>query len=243
MRSPSKSRFTNDAMRRQGLFMLVACMLALILGAARGAMAQSDLASTLAGMDGAAAKFSSISGDIEYTKVTVLVNDFSTEKGRIYFDKSKGKLRVMLAFTQPAEKYVLFSDGKVQLYQPKIAEVQEFTLGKNQDMLEQFLLLGFGTSGTEMQKSYTAVYKGREKLDGEDAVRLDLTPKAQSVASKLTRIELWLSPTTWQPLQQKFYEPSKDYLIARYRGLKLNAKIDAGSLKLPIRGKVKTTKH
>jgi len=202
-----------------------------------------DLASTIAGMDAAAGKFTSVTGDIDYTKVTVLVNDSSTEKGRIYFEKNKGKLRVMLAFTQPAAKYVLFADGKVQLYQPRIAEVQEFTLGKNQDMLEQFLLLGFGTSGTEMLKSYNAVFKGPEKVDGEDAVRVDLTPKTPSVARKLTRIELWLSPHTWQPIQQKFYEPSKDYLTARYRGLQLNAKISSKDLRLPIRGKVKTTKH
>ena len=109
--------------------------------------------------------------------------------------------------------------------------------------LEQFLLLGFGTSGTDLQKSYTPVYKGREKVDGEDAVRLDLTPKAAGVASKLTRIELWLSPTTWQPVQQKFYEPSKDYLIARYRNLQLNTKIPSKSLQLQLRGNVKTVKH
>ena len=203
----------------------------------------ADLASTITGMDAAAAKFSSVTGDIDYTKVTVLVNDFSTEKGKIYFQKDKSKLRVMLAFAQPAEKFVLFADGKVQLYQPKIAEVQEFTLGKNQDMLEQFLLLGFGTSGTEMLKSYNAIYKGSEKVDGEDAIRLDLTPKSPSVASKLTRIELWLSPQTWQPVQQKFYEPSKDYLVARYRGLQLNSKISSKNLQLQLRGKVKTVKH
>lgn len=233
--------------RWQALFMRLACMFALALPAraplAGLARAQSDLASTIAGMDAAAARFTSVAGDIDYTKVTVLVNDFSTEKGRIFFEKSKGRLRVMLAFTHPAEKYVLFTDGKVQLYQPKIAEVQEFTLGRNQDMLEQFLLLGFGTSGSEMQKSYTAVYRGREKVDEEDAVRLDLTPKSPSVAAKLTRIELWLSPSTWQPIQQKFHEPSRDYLIARYRNLQLNAKIPARSLQLPLRGKVKTTKH
>lgn len=222
--------------------MAFSCMTALAL-AIPAARAQSDLSSTIAGMDAAATKFASVTGDIEYTKVTVIVNDFSTEKGKIFFEKSKGKLRVMLAFTQPAEKFVLFTDGKVQLYQPKIAEVQEFTLGKNQNMLEQFLLLGFGTSGTEMLKSYTAVYKGREKVDGEDAIRLDLTPKSSGVGAKLTRIELWLSPTTWQPIQQKFYEPSKDYLIARYRGLQLNTKIPSKSLQLHLRGKVKTTKH
>lgn len=242
--------FPASALRAACGMLSTALFIALSWGSV-GHAQSDDLASTLAGMDQASAQFASVTGDIEYTKVTVIVNDFSTERGKIFFEKSKGKLRVMLNFTHPAEKFVLFSDGKVQLYQPKIAEVQEFSLGKNQNMLEQFLLLGFGTSGSELQKSYQVSFKGREAVDGpagkpadkEEAIRLDLTPKSQGVANKLTRIELWLSPQTWQPIQQKFYEPSKDYLIARYRGVKLNAKIPAKSLQLPLRGKVKTTKH
>jgi len=222
---------------------LAGCIAPLITRASQAEAETLDLASVLKGMDMAAAQFKSVTGNIEYTKVTVIVNDFSTERGKIFFEKAKGKLRVMLAFTDPAEKYVLFSSGKVSLYQPKIAEVHEFTLGKNQDLLEQFLLLGFGTNGTELQKSYQVSFKGRETLDGEAALRLDLIPRSQGVAVKLTRIELWLSPQTWQPLQQKFYEPSKDYLIARYRSLQQNTKIAGRNLQLPLRGKVKTTKH
>src|SRR3990170_756160 len=73
---------------------------------------RSGLQSVLAGMDQAALRFASMAADLEYTKVTVIVDDHSTERGRIFFEKSKGKLRVMLAFSSPAEKYVLFQDGK-----------------------------------------------------------------------------------------------------------------------------------
>src|ERR1051326_4535584 len=65
------------------------------------------LAEVLAGMDKAAASFTSMTGDLEYTKVTVIVNDHSTQTGKVYFEKAGGKTRVMLAFTSPAEKYVL----------------------------------------------------------------------------------------------------------------------------------------
>jgi len=196
----------------------------------------------LSGMDGAAARFSSVAADLEYTKVTVLVDDRSTEKGKIYFEKSKGKLRVMLAFQEPAEKYVLFSNGKVSIYRPKIAEVEEYSLANSEGLLEQFLLLGFGTSGSELQKSYQVALKGEEDLDGETAVHLDLVPKDPKVAARLVHIELWLSPKTWQPLQQKFYEPSKDFLIARYRNLLHNTKLAAKSFQLPLRGKIRTVR-
>ena len=201
-----------------------------------------NLEGILAGIDRAAASFTSVSADLEYTKVTVIVDDHSTEHGNIYFEKSKGKLRVMLAFQQPSEKYVLFSNGKVSIYRPKIAVVEEYTLANNQELLEQFLLLGFGTSGSDLQETYQVTLMGGATLDGEAAVHLDLIPKNPEVSTRLQRIELWLSPETWQPLQQKFYEPSKDYLIARYRNSRQNTKLPGKNFELPVRGKVRTVR-
>jgi outer membrane lipoprotein-sorting protein len=194
-------------------------------------------------MDRAAAQFHSVAADLEYTKVTVIVDDHSTEHGKIFFEKTQGKLRVMLAFEQPAEKYVLFSDGKVSIYRPKIGEIEEYSLANNQGLLEQFLLLGFGTSGTELQESYTVVVKGEETLDGQPVVHLELVPKDAKVVARLQRIELWLSPKSWQPVQQKFVEPSKDYLIARYRDVEHNAKIASKSFQFPVRGKVRIVRR
>ncbi|OFW08634.1 MAG: hypothetical protein A3G20_01045 [Acidobacteria bacterium RIFCSPLOWO2_12_FULL_59_11] len=215
---------------------------------AGGSVSQSSadhqkLPAILEGMNQAAARFKSVAGNLEYTKVTVIVNDISTETGKIYFEKAKGKPRVMLAFTNPAEKYVLLADGKLSIYRPKIAEVEEFSLAERQDLVEQFLLLGFGTGGEELQKSYQTAFLGEEKLDGQRAVHLELTPQSAQVVAQLKRIELWLSPETWQPLQQKFLEPSGDYLIARYRGLQQNVKIPAKNLRLPLRGNVHTVQH
>ena len=205
----------------------------------------ATLETTLAAMDQAAARFSSVTGNLEYTKVTVIVNDRSTERGTISFEKAKGKTRVLLAFREPAEKYVLFEGSKVSFYRPKIAEVQEYDLAQRQGLVEQFLLLGFGTAGSELEKAYRIVWRGEEALDPGTpgrAVHLELTPKSAQGSARLKQIELWLSPENWQPVQQKFWEPSGDYLIARYSGLKLNTKIPAKNFKLPLRGKVKTVR-
>lgn len=204
--------------------------------------ASRTLETVLAGMDQAAARFSSLSADLEYTKVTVIVDDRSTETGKIYFEKTKSQPRVMLAFQQPAEKYVLFSDGKVSIYRPRIAVIEEYSLTNNQGLLEQFLLLGFGTPGSQLQKNYRVSLKGEADWEGTTAVLLELLPKNSAVSSRLERIELWLSTETWQPLQQTFYEPSKDYLIARYRNSRHNEKLPAKLFALPVRGKVRTVR-
>ncbi|MBI4460737.1 MAG: outer membrane lipoprotein carrier protein LolA [Acidobacteria bacterium] len=204
---------------------------------------QQKLQAVFAGMDQAATRFKSVVGNLDYTKFTVIVNDASTEKGTMYFEKAKGQPRVLLAFNEPAEKYVLLAGGKVSIYRPKIAEVEEYSLAERQNLVEQFLLLGFGTAGAELQKSYQVAFVGEEKLDGQRAYRLELIPKAGKVAAQLKRIEIWLSPDTWQPLQQKFLEPSGDYLLARYSGLQQNVKIPAKNLRLPLQGNVRTVRH
>ena len=208
----------------------------------RPAVAAYTEDTTLAGMDQAATRFATVTGNLEYTKVTVLVNDRSTERGTIYFEKAKGKTRVMLAFREPAEKYVLFQGTKVSFYRPKIAEAEEYDIAQRQGLVEQFLLLGFGTAGNDLQKAYRIAWRGEETLDGQRVVHLELTPKSAQASTRLKQIELWLAPENWQPIQQKFWEPSGDYLIARYSGLKLNTKIPDRNFKLPLRGKVKTVR-
>ncbi|MBI4442917.1 MAG: hypothetical protein HY649_06030 [Acidobacteria bacterium] len=59
----------------------------------------------------------------------------------------------------------------------------------------------------------------------------------------MKRAELWISSETWQPVQQKFVEPSQDYLLARYSRLQQNTKIPSQRFKLPLRGKVRTVRH
>ena len=229
--------------RLLALWLLLIAAVPLRVAVAQNEDALPSLESILARMDEAAARFTSVMGNLQYTKVTVIVDDHSTETGKIFFEKTKKRPRVMIAFDTPAEKYVLFADGKVSIYRPKIAEVEEFSVGDRQELLEQFLLLGFGTSGRDLQKGYEVRLAGQETLDGRLSFHLELTPKSDSVTRQLKGVELWISSDTWQPVQQKFVEPSQDYLLARYSGLQQNAKIPAKRFQLPLQGKVRTIRH
>ena len=200
------------------------------------------LAEILAGMDQSAADFTSMAASLEYTKVTVIVNDHSTQNGKINFEKERGKTRVLISFTSPAEKHLLFADGKVQFYQPKIAQVDEYQLSSRQDLVEQFLLLGFGTSGSELRNAYQITLRGSESIAQQQCFLLDLVPKSPKVAAQLQRIQLWISPQSWEPIQQKFYEPGGDYVIARYSDMKRNVKLSDKDFRLPLKGKVRTVR-
>jgi outer membrane lipoprotein-sorting protein len=181
------------------------------------------LDSVLKQMDTQAADFHSLTADLERTKVTVVVNDKSTESGRILVRRDD-KMRIEL--TQPDERTILRDGDNFYIYNPKIKRVEEYNLGKNKSVVDQFLLLGFGTSGKSLTESYAMTLKGEESLDNKKAILLELTPKTDEVKRQLSKIQLWLDEATWLPVQQQFFETgSGDYFTIRYKNMARNVRI------------------
>lgn len=222
--------------------LLLFSLTALLVISPAGAQAPGlTLPQVLANMDDAARGFETAVADLTYTKVTIIVNDRSVEKGTIYFKRPKGKreIKVKIDLRDPSLKVVLFTDNKGQIYYPKAAQVEEYDLGKNRQAVEQFLLLGFGTPGRELQDAYDVTLAGDAKIDDVDAVKLELLPKSAGVARHIKKVELWLSRKTWQPVRQTFTEPSGDYLTAQYSSQKINAPIPDSQFKLNLPKNVK----
>jgi len=174
-------------------------------------------------MDSQAADFHSLTADLERTKVTVVVNDKSTESGRILVRRDD-KMRIEL--TQPDARTILRDGDNFYLYNPKIRRVEEYNLGKKKSLVDQFLLLGFGTSGKSLVESYVIALKGEETLDSHKVLLLELTPKTDEVKKQLSKIQLWLDESSWLPAQQQFFETgSGDYFIIRYKNMTRNMRI------------------
>jgi outer membrane lipoprotein-sorting protein len=174
-------------------------------------------------LDMQAAEFRSLTADLERTKVTVVVNDKSTESGRILVRRDD-KMRIDL--TQPDPRTILRDGDNFYIYNPKIHRVEEYNLGNKKSMVDQFLLLGFGTPGSELKNSYAISLQGEETLDGKKVVLLELLPKSDDVKAQLSKIQLWIDVSTWLPAQQKFYETgSGDYFIIQYKNIVRNVRI------------------
>lgn len=188
--------------------------------------AQSHNAWTLEGvlqqMDKEAKGFHSLTADVERTKVTVVVNDKSTESGQIYVHGDK--MRIDL--TAPAPRTILRNGDNLFLYNPGLNRVEEFDLSKNRALVDQFLLLGFGTSGRELEKGYLITLLGEETLDNKKVVLLELTPKSDRIRNQIAKIHLWLDESSWLSVQQKFFETgTNDYFIIHYTNIIRNARI------------------
>ena len=174
-------------------------------------------------LDAGAKEFRSLTADVERTKVTVVVNDRSTETGQI-FVRRDDKMRIELA--QPNARTILRDANELYVFNPKIKRVEQYDLGKHRALVDQFLLLGFGTSGSELKKSYLVTVLGEETLDKLKTVVLELTPKSDEVRNQISKIHLWIDESTWLPAQQKFFETgSGDYFIIRYTNVVRNVKL------------------
>lgn len=189
-----------------------------------GAPASVSFKQVLSHMDDAAAQLKTVSAKLSYTTVTVLVNDRSTQTGELFFHKGKS-LEVMVRFLKPDLKVILFKHNRAEIYNPKINQIQEYDLERHSNMLQQFLLLGFGTPISDLENSYHLKYLGEKQLGNETTEALELTPLEKPVAAQLTHVDLWVSKQSWLPVQQEFLEPSGDYLIASYSGMKVNERL------------------
>jgi len=193
----------------------------------------------LARMDKAGASFRDVSAKIVRKDHTAIINDTSEETGTIRMQKAGDRnVRMKIDFDEPDVRSVAFADRKAQIYYPKIRTVQVYDLGKYRDLVDQFLLLGFGTSTLELRKNYSVRFIGDDKVAGERTARLELTPKSNAAREHLSKVELWISDAGY-PLQQKFYRPSGDNTLTIYSELKINSNLTEDSLKLRLPSGVK----
>jgi outer membrane lipoprotein-sorting protein len=202
----------------------------LLLGTLCGRGASLD--QTLASMDRAAGAFRGMSASLAQTTFTAIINDTSQERGTIQMQRSRGRdLEMRVEFGEPDVRTIVFSGKTAEIYYPKIQTVQVYDLGKHRRLIDQFLLLGFGTAGQDLGKSYSLKVNGEEQVGDAATTQLELTPKSEAMLEHVTKIELWIS-AEGHPLRQKFYKPSGDYTLVEYSDLKINPPFAKDALRL-----------
>jgi outer membrane lipoprotein-sorting protein len=231
-------------MRRISDFGITALVFALVAGSFVPAPAQSStytLDQVLAKMDEVGKAFRSMQAVIERTKVTVIVNDKAVDSGMVYFMRRGKDPRIMLQITKPEQQRMLIDMGKALLYFPKLKQVQEYLLGKNQDKAE-FMLIGFGQSREDIKRAYESAVVGEEVIDGQKTSVLELKPRDPKASALFTSIRLWMDQQRWIPVQVKTTEAGGDYMVLKFTNIKMNQKIPDSSFDLKLPKDVHTIK-
>ena len=180
-------------------------------------------------MDRSAKDFRSLTADIQDVKYTAVVKDTSTETGQIWVRHDQ-KMRIEI--TKPEARTILRTGDSLYIYNPKINRVDEYDLGKNRAVVDQYIRLGFGTRSEDLKKSYVVAMTGEEEFDHRRTVVLELTPKSERLRAQISKIQMWIDEASWMPLQQKFYETgSEDYILFHYTNLMKNLKINEAKFK------------
>src|SRR5262249_808994 len=231
--------------KRKPLLKLGGAMLCgAILCASAVATPPSDLENVPRQMDEAAAKFKTTEASFTWTQYNKVIDEATeTQEGKIYFRRVGEETQMAADILQPSAKLVIFSDGKIQIYQPKIDQVDVYNAGAHREEFESFLVLGFGGSGHDMVKSFDVKYAGTEKIDGVETAKLDLTPKSDKVRDQFDHILLWIEPQRGLSLQQQLFAISGDFRLAKYSDIEVNQKIPDEHFKLKMAGKTRVITH
>jgi outer membrane lipoprotein-sorting protein len=216
------------------------CVLLLLLGAAwaqtapaAGGGSEQELNAVLTRMDQTAEKFKTTEAEFVWDQFQAVVNETETQRGTLYFRRAKSGIEMAAHITQPSEKYVLFNDSKVRVYQPPPLDQETvYDTGKNKGDVESFMVLGFGGRGHDLQKSFTVRYVGMEEAQGVNAAKLELVPKSAKLRNIFSKILLWIDPARGVSVQQDLIDRDGNYRLAKYSHIQINGKIPDNAFKL-----------
>jgi outer membrane lipoprotein-sorting protein len=196
-------------------------------------------------MDQTAADFRTAQADFIWKAYTSVVSSFSDpEQGKVYFRRSGSGTEMGAEIFPPSARQIVFANGKVQVYTPGTNELRVYDASAHRDEVEAFLVLGFGSSGSDLRKTFDVTYQGQEKIGGVETAKLDLVPKSTSVKNQFPKIDLWIDPQRGVSLRQQLFEGTDgDCRLADYSNIKLNDKLPRDAFKLKTSGKPKTVNH
>ena len=199
-------------------------MAVLSLSSAAQDKAPVTLESVLETMDRTATNFQTAQADFVWDQYQKVVDETDTQKGTVYYRRSGQEIEMMADIKEPDKKFVLYKDGKLQVYQPKIDQVMSYPAGANRNELESYLVLGFGGSGQDLVKAFDVTYVGPQTVNGVATAQLQLIPKSEKVRNTYNKIFLWIDLDRGISVQQKFISPQEDYRLTKYSDIQLNEK-------------------
>lgn len=203
-----------------------------------------ELKAVLEKINQSSLRFQTLQADVEWEYFDKLIKESDVQKRRACFRRKGSDVQAVLNFNvlsagkQTLTKQILYRDGVLSIYEPKINRITEPEVGKYKSDLDASMSLGFGGLGDELATSFTVKWLGWETIDGIKAAKLEVTGKSAGMQKAFSRALLWIDPERDIALQQQFYLGSSgDYRLVRYRNIKFNDKMSDSTFRLKTTGK------
>lgn len=206
-------------------FFAILTVVALTARAARA----DDLAKVLERLDAAARDFRNATANFEFDTVqTYPVPDTDVMTGTAYYERNKSfqmAAHVREHNKRPAGTTYIFSGGVLRSSDTgKERDAKTFSQASK---YEGYLMLGFGASGSDLEKKWTITYKGTEKIDGIVTDKLELVAKDPQVRRTIPKVTIWLDTARAVSLKQVFDEGEGMSRICRYANIQVNKTLPA----------------
>lgn len=202
-------------------------------------MAAETVEAILARMDRTAPAFKGMTAHVRRVQHTAVINEDTADSGTMSLKRSHSDIHMLVDLTEPDPKAIYLHGDRLEIYYPKMQTIEEYDVGKNRALVDQFLLIGFGTSGADLSAAYQIKLVGSETIGDVKATHLEMIPKSKEVLKYLTKLELWIPETAMYPVQQKLNQPAGDYMLITYTSVKLNPSLSDADVKLKAPKNVK----
>jgi len=184
-----------------------------------------DLNGVLTRLDAAAQNFHSTAAHVEWDTVqTDPIPDKDVMTGMAYYERNGKGFEIAAHFTQhngqPAANTYIFSNGIYRLSETgKEKDAKPYPQASK---YEDYLRLGFGASGHDLQEKWNIKYLGTETIDGKTTDKLELIAKDPEVRKNLVKVTIWLDTARAISLKQKFDEADGTYRVCYYTDIVMN---------------------
>jgi outer membrane lipoprotein-sorting protein len=198
-----------------------------------------SLPELLARMDQAAASFTGMTANLKQVDHTEILGENETESAIVKLKHTKTGIVARLEFSEPNRRIVSLHERTVEVFIPKSNTVQVYDVGKFGQQLDQFILIGFGTSGKDLQHNYTLRMLGPATIGNRNTTHIELVPKSKEAADLFKVAELWIATDSVYPVQEKIHKNAQDYILINYTDVKINAPLTDKELELKLPSGVK----
>jgi outer membrane lipoprotein-sorting protein len=180
-----------------------------------------------------------LQSSITMAKYNSQLDETDMSQGSVWYvpASNKEKMAIRLDWDKPTVEYLAVTKGRYILYRPRLKQAYVGTVDKAKGNSTVAGPLSFmSMSKAELNKNYSVVYIGKEKLsDGSWTAHLELTPRA---AQKYKLADIWIDDDG-MPLQAKIVEKNNDSTTVLLTDLVKNKTIDGSIFTIELPPNVK----
>lgn len=218
---------------------MLSLRLALVPALLAIASAGADLAQqTLSKMEEASATFKGLTADFKQVHYTAVIQEGDESTGSIIVRRAKPKeMQFLMQVKEPDPKQIAYSGHTLDQYNPKTNIDSRIDVEKKYSgVVNQYMLLGFGSSPNELGQAYAVAPGAAETVARRRATRIELTPLKPDTSTHLLKAEIWVPDDTGIAVQQKLTYEGGDYILVTYSNMRINPNISESSVKLKLPG-------